>query len=288
MHPVFREFLAISSLALGDLVFMVREYQVFPACVDINLLAKVFLGHLRALDMPSRTAIAPWRLPCRLPFLLWLPQYEVQWIFLLILACYQKGTLSRTQVIQILVGQFAIFFKFPGAIVYGAVLLIGISFVNQGLDHVNHAADLFRSQGILGGRFNIHAIHILLAFRDITLGNLVGRYPFFDRPFDNLVIYIRKVGNIIYIVAFVFKISPHRIKYDHGPCISDVNEVIYGRPAYVHLYLSFLQRHEFFLLLGQRVIQLHIYFLPPCLILLYFPLSCTSYVFPSPEAWCAA
>ena len=53
------ELLAVAGLALGNLIFMVRENQILAACVDIDLFTQILLGHDRALDMPSRTALAP-------------------------------------------------------------------------------------------------------------------------------------------------------------------------------------------------------------------------------------
>ena len=115
-------------------------------------------------------------------------------------------------------GTVSIFFKFPGAIVYGAVLPHKHILCQSGSGSLSTMpSDLFRSQRILGGRLNIHAIHILLAFRNITL-EISSEDTLLQSPFDNLVIDIRKVGNIIHIVAFsIQKLSPHRIKYDHRP-----------------------------------------------------------------------
>ena len=76
------------GFGLGDFVFMVREDQILSACMDIDGLAKVFLGHLGALDMPAWTALAPRRLPVRLSFFFRLPQHKIQRIFLLILTRY--------------------------------------------------------------------------------------------------------------------------------------------------------------------------------------------------------
>ena len=63
MHPVMRELLAAASLALCDLVLMMREDQILSAAVDVDLLAQIFLGHDRALNVPARTALSPRGLP---------------------------------------------------------------------------------------------------------------------------------------------------------------------------------------------------------------------------------
>ena len=86
MHPVCGKVLVVSALALGNLVLMVREYQVLAAGMNINLLAQVAFGHNGALNMPARTSVAPRRLPERLPFLLRLPEHEIIGVFLAFLA----------------------------------------------------------------------------------------------------------------------------------------------------------------------------------------------------------
>ena len=53
------EFLAVAALALRNLIFMMREDQILAACMDVDLLAQILLGHNGALDMPARTALAP-------------------------------------------------------------------------------------------------------------------------------------------------------------------------------------------------------------------------------------
>ena len=42
VHPVFREFLSVAGLALGNLVFMMGENQILSARMDVDLLAQVF------------------------------------------------------------------------------------------------------------------------------------------------------------------------------------------------------------------------------------------------------
>ena len=59
VQPVFCKFLSICSLALGNLIFMVRKYQILSACMDVNLLAQILLRHLGTLNVPSRTSVAP-------------------------------------------------------------------------------------------------------------------------------------------------------------------------------------------------------------------------------------
>ena len=108
--------------------------------------------------MPSRTPFTPGRLPCRLSFLLRLPQDEIEGILFLILSRHKEGASARLKVIQIFVGKLSIIFEFSGPEVDCAVFLIGVSFLDQSADHLDHAADLLCGKRIFCGRLNVHAL----------------------------------------------------------------------------------------------------------------------------------
>ena len=80
------KFFTIACFRLSNLIFVMRENQIFPAGMDIDLLAQIFSGHLRTLNVPARAALAPWCVPVRLSVLFRFPEYEIQRIFLFILA----------------------------------------------------------------------------------------------------------------------------------------------------------------------------------------------------------
>ena len=96
VHPVSCKGLAVCCLRLGNLIFMMGEDQILAACMDINFLAQILLAHYGALNMPAGTALAPWRYPVGLSFLLGLPENEIQRILLLILSGYQKRTVAAS------------------------------------------------------------------------------------------------------------------------------------------------------------------------------------------------
>ena len=237
--------------------------------------------------MPSRTSFAPRRLPCRLSFFLRFPKYKIQRIFFLIFSGYQKGTFTRTKIIQILVRKLTVIFELSCTVIYGTILLICKSFINQRLDHIYHTADFFRRKRILGCWFDIHTVHIFFTLCNVTFGNLIGCHPFFDGFFDDLIVYICKVGYIIHIISFVFKISPDRVEYDHWSGISNMDKVIYGRPAYIHLYLSFFQRYKFFFFLCHCIKNLHFSRSPPLFLPVSDSLLNIACVSPSPGSVCA-
>ena len=118
--------------------------------------------------------------------------------------------------------------------------------VDQCLDHIQHAADLLGSLRVLGSGLDIHSLHVLFALCDIALGDHAGLHTLFIGLLDDLVIHVCEVGYIVYFVTLVFHVTAHRIKYDHGAGIADVDQVVYGRSADIHFYLSRLQGLKFF------------------------------------------
>src|SRR2546427_5374138 len=84
---------------LRELVLVVREDEVEPAAVDLELRPEVLLGHHRALDVPAGPAATPRRVPPRvLGGLVRLPERKVARILLArvrLLLLHLIGVLSR-------------------------------------------------------------------------------------------------------------------------------------------------------------------------------------------------
>ena len=128
---------------------------------------------------------------------------------------------------------------------------------DQGTDHIQHAADLFGSLGMCSSRLYIHGSHVFPALCNITLGDHRCFHTFLDCLLDDLIIHIGKVGYIINLVTLMLHIASYCIKYDHGPCISNMDQIIYCRSADIHLHLSFGKRYKLFLPFCQGIVNLH-------------------------------
>ncbi len=129
MQPVFCKNFAIACFALGNLIFMVRENQILAAGMDVNLLPQIFSGHHGTFNMPARPALTPRRLPVRLAFFLGLPKHEVKGV-LLGLPSHLDIAVPGLQVVEVLVGELAIFLKFAGAEIDGAICRwVGVAFL---------------------------------------------------------------------------------------------------------------------------------------------------------------
>jgi hypothetical protein len=59
VHPVIDESTLVRPFRLGDFVFVVRELQILPATVNIEVLAENFRAHRRAFNVPARSPLTP-------------------------------------------------------------------------------------------------------------------------------------------------------------------------------------------------------------------------------------
>ena len=159
-------------------------------------------------------------------------------------------------------GKLAIALKGFGAEIYGTVCChIRMALVDQGLDHLQHACNLLGCLRVGGCRFYIHVRHVFLALCDIAFRDGFRIDAFLNGFFDDLVIYIREVGNVVDIVALILEITAHSIENDHRTCVSDMDKVIYSRAAHIHFYLSRLQWHKLFFSSAQSIKNFHNRFL---------------------------
>ena len=75
----------LTGLALGNFVFVVREYVIDAAAMDIERVAEILHRHGRTFQMPAGTADTERRVPSRFLVVLWsLPQDEIVRLFLLV------------------------------------------------------------------------------------------------------------------------------------------------------------------------------------------------------------
>ena len=122
-----------------------------------------------------------------------------------------------------------------------------MAFFNQLRDHVDHPADLLRGLRMCGRRLYVHGSHVFFAFFDIAGSNFLRRYALFLRRLYDLVIHIRKIGDIVHLESLVLQIAAERVKHDHRPGIADMDQVVHRRPAHVHTDFSGFDRTKFLL-----------------------------------------
>ena len=142
-------------------------------------------------------------------------------------------------------GELAVARKTSRLKVNGTVLRhIGVSLVDQRLDHLDHAADLTGCLWVGCGWLHMQRLHVLFALRDVAFRNHRRIVSLLVGLLDDLVIHICKIGHIIDFIPPVLHITAHSVKHNHGSCISDMNQVVNRRSAHIHADLSLLNRHK--------------------------------------------
>ena len=207
--------------------------------------------------MPAGPAVAPRGRPGGLALLLRLPEYEIERIFLLVLAGDLEVAEAGAEVVEILAGELAVAREASRAEVDRAVLLIGVALLDQIGDHFDHAVNLLCRERMSGRRADVQAFHVLPALLDISLRNDICSHAFLDSRLDDLVIDVCEIGDVVDLIALVLKIPADGVEDDHGSRISDMNEVVNGRAADVHAYLAGLDRDKFFFVHGECIEDFH-------------------------------
>src|SRR5687768_876663 len=95
VEPVADERLSGRTLALRDLVLVVREDQVDCAGVNVEGLAEEVHRHRGTLEVPSGAAFADRSLPRWFAFLLPLPEHEIPGALLLVLVGLDAAEVTR-------------------------------------------------------------------------------------------------------------------------------------------------------------------------------------------------
>src|SRR5690606_20039784 len=194
MHPGHGVGLAGSGFALGNLVFVVREYQIRTTTMDIESVAQTAGGHYRTFDMPAGTTLTPGRSPAGLTRLGRLPQHEVQRIFL---GFTHLDARAYLQILDALARQLAVTGKSPHpAIDVTIAPCVGVTLVDQGLDHAEHAVDMFAGPRLLIRTQHAQAALGLMHGGDHALGQLLEAFAIFGSTADDLVV---DVGDVAYV-----------------------------------------------------------------------------------------
>ena len=248
VHPVVGQRLPGDGLGLQDLVLVVREDQVVAAAVDVDLLAQVAVDHGGALDVPSRPALPPGRVPGDLAGLGRLPHGEVQGVPLVGVRRDPSGGLH---LLGGAVGEPALAAHLGDVEVDAAVLGgVGVAVVDDPLHHGYDVADALAGLGVDVGAVDAQPGGVLEVLLDVPGGELQGLHALLRRAGDDLVVHVGEVGDVGDLVAGVPEVPGDHVEYDHAPCVPHVDVVVDGDAADVHPDLSGLDGLE--LLRGGR------------------------------------
>ena len=157
VHPNVREPVA-NTLALGDLVLMMREHQIITAAVNVKTLAQQFVRHGGAFDMPARTPLAPWAVPPRRVSVRRLPKYEIHRITLI--GCHFDAR-SCDHVVNAATRELTIIGITFDREQNMALRLISETFFNKIRAHIDHWLNIFRRTRHMRGMHRADRIHVV-------------------------------------------------------------------------------------------------------------------------------
>ena len=148
------------GFALRDLVFVVREHEVFAAGVEVEAVAEVLHGHGGALDVPAGTAAADGRIPGGFAGLGGLPEGEVAGGVLLVLVEIDARAVFHAA--EVFLAELAVVGEGGEAEVPAAVFgLVGGAGGGQALDERDHAVDVLGGAGHLLRALDAQGVHVL-------------------------------------------------------------------------------------------------------------------------------
>ena len=233
MHPMACKWLVRDALALRNLVFVVREHQVFAAGVQVEALAQKLHSHGRALQMPSRPPAANGRIPRCLAGLGGLPQRKIsRRIFLVLIQIDARAVFHPG---QIFFAQLAILGKGSQTKVPASVLcLVSRSRCSQLLDQLDHAWNVLSGASDDFRVLDAQRVHILKksplkACRILADGDARRR-----SVADDLVVHVGNVHYMENLDARQLEKTPQHVHLEKSAEVADVAVVINGRAAGVH------------------------------------------------------
>jgi hypothetical protein len=255
VHPVLSEPVA-DRARLRLLVLVVREAQVQPSAVDVELGPEVALGHRRALQVPAGAAAAPRRRPRRGPrlaLLVRLPQREVARVAL---ARGVDDVVGRLEVPQLLPGQRAVLGEGTDVEVDVAVDGVGVATVDQPLHELHHVRHVAGRARLVRGRPDAEDVVGPGAGALVLVRPRPPRHAVLGSLGEDLVVDVGDVAHQRHAEA-VAPLQPpaQHVEDERGTDVPDVRRPLDGEPADVHGGLSRTQGREVAHGAGGRVVQ---------------------------------
>ncbi len=268
MHPVMDALRAAGSHILGDFAFVVREHEVHAAAMDVELLSQVLGAHHRALQVPAGEAVPPGGRPAHDVLRLGLfPEGEIVRGALVSLAVQRAGAFQRG--FQRTAAQDAVIVV-PVVLAHieidGAVALISIAGFQDFLDSLDLFDDMTAGPGLDGRGFHVQKAHGLVVALRVILHHLHGlqllQAGFLGNlvlPFIGIVLQVsdvRDVADITHLVAQILQETEQHVIGDTRTGVAQMGVPIYGRAAYIHAHMSFMDGLEQFLVAGKGIGQI--------------------------------
>jgi hypothetical protein len=253
VHPQPRERPPAPRLGLGSLVLVVREREVDPAAVDVELEAQQRLGHRRALDVPAGPARAPGRLPRGvLVGLRALPEREVERV---LLAVGTLDALALVHLVHVAVRERAVLGQGAHAEVHVAVRGVGVAALHQRADQVDDLRQELRGERLVVGAAEAEPPGVGDVVRGHLARQLLRAAPRGPRRVVDLVVDVGDVRDERDRVALVLE-KALELREDHErPRVAHVHARVDRRAAGVDADAAGVARLERLHLAGARVVE---------------------------------
>ena len=159
-------------------------------------------------------------------------------------------------IIQFTPAELAIASKFLNAVEHIPIIdCIGIALVHQLLYHRDDLRDCLADPRVHIGALHIQFIHGFEISLDIAPGNITPGNTLFISRIDDLIINIRKILDVVNLIALLRKITADDIPGHERTGIADMRMVVWRNSAAIDADLALFKRLERLLLTGHRIID---------------------------------
>src|SRR5262249_8206397 len=254
VDPVPGEAVA-GTLGLGALVLVVGEDQVVAAAVDVEALPQQVERHRRALDVPAGPALAPGRVPRRLPRLGRLPEREVDRVALaLVDVDARAGRLE--EIVQPAVRELPVLGERRDVEVHALPLDdVRATGVHELADELHHPVDVPGRARQRVGAAHAEPRHLPPVGRLVPLGDLRLGAALLGGAGDDLVFDVRDVADEVDVEAAPLEIPADDVEHDRGATVTDVRHLVHGRATDVYRDPTGVAGDELDLLARERVVE---------------------------------
>jgi hypothetical protein len=176
VYPIVCELLPGRSLALCDLVLVMRKLQIHAASVNVESFAEVLHRHRGALDMPARAAASEWGVPAR--FLAGFDQFpksEIACVLFIVFVRIHPLAAAGDIAGEIDLRELAVIRKGSDAVIDRAVGFIRFAVLDQLRDDLDHLLNMVRRSRRDLGPLHAQCVEIFPKGNDIRGGKFVDR-----------------------------------------------------------------------------------------------------------------
>ena len=158
-----------------------------------------------------------------------------------------------------------VFVVFAHIEVDASVGFVGVTAVDNGLDHFDLLNDVAGRTGFDGGRLHVEHPHHVVEIVGVLLDDFHGLEVFESRLLANLILPVVRVprqvsnicdvANVTHLVPQKGEVAVYDVKCQKRAHIAEVHIAVYGGAAHVHAHVGCVERREQFLFSGEAILD---------------------------------